>query len=175
MSGAATAAAIISAGIATYGAVKQGEAANAQAKAQANAQEYNAQVQRNNADTALAQSNAAEEKQRREFGQLQGQAIAGIAQSGTGFGGSNADVLKQNAVNNELDALTIRYGGQTQSQGLMAQSQLDRANAAASRQAGKDAITAGYNNAGSSLLRGSVNSYGVYKNMKATGSPTGIK
>jgi hypothetical protein len=151
------------AAVSTYGAIKQGQAANAQAKAQADAQEYNAQVQRNNADTALAQANSAEERQRREFGQLQGQAIAGIAQSGTGFGGSNADVLKQNAINNELDALTIRYGGQTQSQGLMAQSELDRFNANASRQAGKDAMTAGYINAGASLLNGASN----YSGMKA--------
>lgn len=145
---------IASTAMAAVGAIKQGQAQEASYKAQANAQEYNAQVARNNAQVASEQANAQEEQQRRKFGALQGQAVAGIAQSGTGFDGSNADILKQNAINNELDALTIRYEGQQKSSGLMAQAALDQYGAGVSRMNGKNAMTAAYLNAGSQLLSG---------------------
>ena len=140
------------------GGQQQAAAAQAQATANAQAQEYNATVARNNARIASDQANAKEEAQRRHFQQLQGQAVAGIAQSGTGFDGSNYDLLKQNETNNELDALTIRYQGQNQANVLIAQAQLDESNANVSRQMGSlnasNAITGSYFNAGASLLNG---------------------
>lgn len=145
---------IASAATAAIGSIKQGQAQKAQYDAQANAAEYNATVARQNAQVAGAQASAQEEQQRRKFRALQGEAIAGMAQSGTALDGSNADVLRQNAVANELDALTIRYEGQMKSRGLNAQADLDTLNAQASRRAGRDARTAGYINAGAQLLSG---------------------
>jgi hypothetical protein len=145
---------IASAATAAFGAIKQGQAQEASYKAQAQAQDYNATMARNNAQMASEQANAAEEQQRRKFGALQGQAIAGIAQSGTGFDGSNADILKQNAIANELDALTIRYQGQNQSKGLLAQADLDTYGAGVSRMNASSAMTGAYLNAGSQLLSG---------------------
>lgn len=148
------AASVASTAVSTIGALAQGEAQAAQAQAQAQAQDYNAIVAENNARAAREQANAREEQQRRRFGALQGQAIAGIAQSGTGFEGSNADMLQQNAIANELDALTIRYEGQNQAAGLMAQSELDRMQAGAARANAGAARTASYFNAGANLLSG---------------------
>lgn len=142
----------VSAAISAMGAIKSAQAQSASYQAQANANEYNATVEKNNAQVALDQANAQEEAQRRHFAALQGQAYAGVAQSGAGFEGSNADILKQNAVNNELDALTIRYEGQNKSTGLLAQSELDKYSATTNRMNASNAMTAGYLNAGSSLL-----------------------
>jgi uncharacterized protein involved in type VI secretion and phage assembly len=153
---------VIGTAVSAMGSMAQGQQQaamyEAQAKAQAQAQEYNATVARNNAQIASDQANAKEEAQRRNFARLQGQAVAGIAQSGTGFEGSNYDLLKQNETNNELDALTIRYQGQNQSSGLLAQAQLDEYNANVTRQMGpmnaERARSGGYWNAGAALFSG---------------------
>lgn len=179
---------LASAGIGAVGAIQQGNAQSAQYeaqaqayKSQAQAQEYNAAVQRNNAKAAGEQANAAEEAQRRKFAQLQGQAMAAVGQSGTGFDGSNLDVLRQNSVNNELDALNIRYQGQMQAQGLMAQSDLDRMqaqqslfNAATARSSASSASTAGWIGAGSNLLSG-VSNYAYYKNLGTFSKTAGLQ
>lgn len=136
------------------GAMQQADAQAANYTAQAQANDYNATVNRNNAKVASEQANAQEEAQRRHFAALQGQAYAGVAQSGTGFDGSNADILKQNAISNELDSLTIRYEGENKAKGLMAQAGLDTYNAGVNRMNASNATTAGYLNAGSALLSG---------------------
>lgn len=138
--------------VSALGAIQSSNAQQAGLEATARQQEYNATVSRNNAMAASEQANAAEEQQRRKFGQIQGQAVAGIAQSGTGFDGSNLDILRQNAVANELDALTIRYQGQNQSKGLMAQADQETFGAGVSRMNAGTARTAGYLNAGAGLL-----------------------
>ena len=159
--------------VSTYGMIKQGEAAAAQAKSAAQANEYNATVQRNNAQVAQAAAASKEEQQRSQFGQLQGTARAAVAQSGAGMGGSNLDVLKQNALQNELDALTIRYEGQTQARGLIAQSQLETQQAAANRAAGSAERTGAYISAGANLLQGGASAYNkMPKKQPTTGAPT---
>jgi hypothetical protein len=145
---------IVSTAFSAMGAIQQANAQAAQQRAIAQAQNYNAQVARNNAQIARDQANVAEENQRRKFNALQGEALAGIAQSGTGFFGSNLDVLKQNEVNNELDALTIRYQGETKSNALLAESQLDKYNADVANSNASSATTGGYFNAGAGLLSG---------------------
>lgn len=175
---------IASTAISAVGSIVQGQqqAANYNAQAQANA--YNAQVQRNNAiiaennaRAASDQANAKEEAQRRHFRSLQGQAIAGVAQSGTGFDGSNEDLLKQNAVANELDALTIRYEGQNQSNAFTAeannrraQADLEQFSSGVNRMNASNAITASYFNAGANLLSGASR----YKYYDLTGKMPGI-
>lgn len=144
----------VSTAVSAMGAISQANAQSASMQAQAQAQEYNATVARNNAQAANEQANAQEEQQRRRFAALQGQAIAGVAQSGTGFDGSNLDLLKQNAIANELDALTIRYEGQQKSKGLLAQADLDQYGASVSRMNARSAQTAGYFNAGANILSG---------------------
>jgi hypothetical protein len=57
------------------------------------------------------QTAANEAQVRREARQTLGAQSAAIAESGTGFGGSNALIAAQDAALAELDALNIRYGG----------------------------------------------------------------
>lgn len=152
---------IASAAFSAIGAMKQAQAQAASYKAQAQAMDYNATVAKNNATAANQQASAAEEQQRRRFAMLQGQAAAGAAQSGAGMDGSNADVLAQNSLMNELDALTIRYEGQNKAKSLEAQSQLDSYQADAARANADTAISAGYLNAGANLLSGAT-SYAMY-------------
>lgn len=147
------------------GAQKQAEAQENSYIAQAQANDYNAQVMRNNAVTASNQSNAKEEAQRRHFRALQGQAYAGVAQSGTGFDGSNSDMLEQNSLNNELDALTIRYEGQNQVKGLIAQSELETYQGKANRVNAQSAKVAGNYAMGSALLSGATQGYMAYNNL----------
>ena len=150
---------IASTAMAALGSIKQGQAQSAQYKSAANAAEYNAIVARQNEQVALGQANVAEEQQRRKFRSMQAEAIAGLAQTGTALDGSNADVLQQSALANELDALTIRYEGQMKARGLMAQSELDRMSARASRGAASSAVTGSYLNAGAGLLSGASKYY----------------
>lgn len=148
--------------VSAVGAIAQGQAQARAYRMQAQAQDWQANLEKQNADVARQQSAAQEELQRRKFDALQGEALAGVAQSGTGFEGSNLDLLKQNELNNELDALTIRYQGENQARGLIAQSEIARMNAGILRNNADNAITAGYFNAGSNLLSGATN-YAMFR------------
>jgi len=72
---------------------------------------------------------------------------AAFAQSGGGFSGSAADVMKQSATNAELDSLMIRYESDLKATGLKNQ-------AAGEEYAGKVAKQAGYYGAIGSVLSG---------------------
>lgn len=148
---------IASSAISAVGAIRQANAQAASYKAQAQAQEYNATISRQNAQVAQDQANAQEEQQRRKFSILQGQALAGAAQSGAGMDGSNRDMLVQNSLMNELDALTIRYEGQQKARGLEAQAELDKYGAKVSSMNADSAQSAGYWNAGANLISGASN------------------
>lgn len=166
--------------VSAVGAMAQASAQAQQANAQAAAADYNAKVQENqatvaryNAQSAGEQAAAKEEQQRRRFAQLQGSAIAGLAQSGTDLAsGSNKDILEQNALNNELDSLNIRYEGSqardsyyNTAGNFQSQAELSRMNASQYRQNASSAMTGGFFDAGSSLLSG----FGKYSYYKATG------
>ena len=185
---AATVASVAGTAVSVVGSINQGQAqaaaAQAQAQAQAQnyeyqaqAQQYQANIEKMNAQSAHEQSAQEEDLQRRRFRALQAQSIAGMAQSGTDpTSGSNLDMLKQNDLYNELDALNIRYAGDQKAQGLMAQSGLDEWNVGVSKYNKQAAIntgnmtasaakTASYFNAGTGLLSGVSNSLLTYKNM----------
>ena len=150
---------LVSAGVSAMGSIQEGQAAKAQADAQAKASEYNAAVTRIQADVARQQAGAREEQQRRGARQVMGRQRAAIAQSGVGFIGSALDIAEQSAAAAELDALTMRYEGELAARGLLAQAEGDLYGAKVQRAAGKQAQTAGYLQAGSTLLTG----YGKYK------------
>lgn len=158
-----------SAAVSTIGALAQAQATADAQNAQAAAARYNAEVNERqatiahlNAQSASQQGAAMEEAQRRRFAMLQGQTYAGLAQSGTDLGsGSNVDILKQNELNNELDALNIRYAtGQKMaslentSENYKSQATLNRMNANMYAQNADNALVGGFFNAGSNLLTG---------------------
>lgn len=73
------------------------------------------------ARVAREQAGRDEEAQRREGRQALGAAAAAAAESGAGMGGSNALLIHQSAVNAEMDALNIRYGGAIKAAGLLSE------------------------------------------------------
>jgi hypothetical protein len=142
ISGASTASAMDS-------AQQQADAQEAQANAERQAAEYNATVERNNAASAREATTRREAQQRYQSELLAGRNAAIAAESGVGMDGSNWDFMRQNAVQGELEALNIRFTGETQAQGLLAKAQqydMHRVAAARSaaeaRRAGKTAVRA---------------------------------
>lgn len=168
------AASIASMVVGAYSAISAGQAAAAQAEAQADYQSkmaaYNAQVQENNAASIREQTSAREDAQRRMVRIQQGKERASIAQSGLAATGSLLDVYDQNAVVNELDILNTRYSGEMEARGLSAQAQATRFQGAAEsgllRSQASNSRTAGYIGAGSALLNGATSYYGYKARLK---------
>lgn len=106
------------------GAQQQANAAEAQAKAEQQAAEYNATILRNNAQSENDATTQRENQARFKSDLLAGRDQAMAAESGAGMDGSNLDLMRQNAVQAELDALNIRHAGQAQSSNLLAQANL---------------------------------------------------
>lgn len=94
---------------------------------------------------ASQQATADEEAQRRETRSVMGSQAAAFAEAGIGTGGTAAGVIRQSAINAELDALNIRYRGQLARAGLFSQAKATR------RESGLLA--------GAQLLQGGSNAY----------------
>lgn len=136
------------------GSIASGNAKSEQYKAQAQADEYNSLVTRQRADSTAAAYGQREEQLRRESRIEAGQRAASVAQSGTGLGGSNADLERQSEILAELDALNIRYEGTTERKSLLDQSNLYSFQSDVNKRNAKTAKTSGWLNAGTSLLAG---------------------
>ena len=133
---------------------QQSKAQQAQAQSERQAAQYNATVLRNNADAANQATTAQESQQRQRFDFAQGRNIASAAQSGAGMDGSNLDVLRQNAVQGELDALNIRYNGANQASGLLSQANMQDYQVAGAQMRGAQAKQAGQIGVASALIAG---------------------
>lgn len=131
----------------------------ATAESQAQAADYNAAVQRQNAETAMAQGNANEEAQRRKARIIEGQQRAAIAET-PGLQGSTTagDLYEQSVSNAEMDALNIRYNAQLAAVGYKNQAGLDAWNADQHRANASRIKSAGILSAGAAALSG----YGSY-------------
>lgn len=128
-------------GMAAFGAVTQGQAA-------AQAQDYNATIAQQNAATAKAQGEAADQMLMRQQEQRMGAAIASYGAAGVDLtSGSPADVLAENARQSTLDRLTQKYNYRMKALGYEDQASLDEANASNSR-------TASYFNGAAAGLQG---------------------
>jgi len=146
----AVAAMVVSAAMKAYGQIQQGNTEAANAKAQANAMDYNAAVNTQNAQQAGMIATSREQQQRANQAQQLGNIRAGLAESGGGETGTNAGVLNQSETNMELDALTTRYQGVLGARSYNAQAGLDiyqgkvaRVNAGAAKKAGYWGAAAG--------------------------------
>jgi hypothetical protein len=140
-----------------FGVVKSISGGNQQAsqyEAAAQANQYNAAIARQRADVSLASASAKEDDFRRRTRIIQGRQRAAIAQSGTGFGGSNADIERQSMVAAELDAMNIRYEGQLESQGLLSQASIDEHSAGISKVNASTTRTSGFMGAAGAVLSG---------------------
>lgn len=94
------------------GGIIQAYGMNREGEAQARASEFNAQVAEQNAEQAILQA-AQEERRIRVLGKKEiGAMQAAYGASGI-EGGSSLDVLAESIANLELDAMNIKYAGQT--------------------------------------------------------------
>ncbi len=123
-------------------------------QASQDANEYNAAVNRSRAETSSLVYGQQEERQRRAAAAAIGEAKAGIGESGLGFGGSNADVLRQQEVLAELDALNVRYEGQLERHSYQSQATLDSYYGRADSAGAKQARLGSYVGAAGALLSG---------------------
>ena len=124
-------------------------------QAQEKAAEYNAQVAERQA-TAATQKAAYEEEMRRE----KGRKLSASQRAAAGATGitmeSFSDVFAQTALDTELDALAIRYGGDIESSRY-------KSEATGQRFTGAQAKKTGILSAGATLLTGAGKAYGTYK------------
>lgn len=146
---------VVSTGLSVIGALQQGRAASASAKYNAGVAANNAEIAKRNASATMAagdtEANMVQRKTRSTVGSLKtDQAASGIDVNSK----SAVDVRSSASELGMLDALSVRsnaarraYGYQTDAASYSAQSQLDRFEAS-------NASTAGYLNAGATLLGG---------------------
>lgn len=129
-----------------YGQVQQGRAAQAAANAEAANLEYQAEVDRDNAQASASRI-------RRAGRRARGETLAGIAASGIKVGqGSALDVEREVMTDYETDAALAILNGERAGRG--AESQADM-----TRRAGRDARRASYWGATSSLLSAGAGGY----------------
>src|ERR1051325_10333861 len=105
---------IASAVVGAAGAISSAKAQRASYKAQQQADNYNATVNRDNATNAENAASANELAMRRTNQLRLGAMRAQIGSTGGGFAGTNLELADQDASTAELDALNTRYRGQMQ-------------------------------------------------------------
>jgi hypothetical protein len=153
--------------MAAGGAIRQGQAQKAQAKYQAAVERNNAMISGWQAQDAIGRGRIEEQRQRLQTARIRGAQRAGMASSGVEIdSGSPLDVLQDTAMLGELDALTIRSNAEREAYGYRAQQGNLMAQSGLTRMAGRNAQTAGYISAGSSLLSTAgtgVDRYSTYK------------
>jgi hypothetical protein len=157
---AATTTAIVMAVVAAAGAATSAVGSYAAGQTRKAAEKYNAQVNENNATMARQQADAEAQKVKEKGRRIIGAQRAALSAAGVDVdSGSAADIGYDSNVQNELDALTTLYKGRVSSNNSLAQAQLDR-------YSGKQAGQAGAIAAGGTLLSGAANSYGTYNSIK---------
>lgn len=142
----AVGASLIGTGVSAYGAIKQGQDARAAA-------DFNADIQRKQAiqaENVGADQAARKIQEGRKLASTQTvMAAAGGLDTGSG---TTANIINETAKYSELDALRITNNAARQAWGLQTQANLEE-------QQGKNAQTAGFINAGASILGGASNAY----------------
>lgn len=124
----------------TVGAIQQG-------RAEQKALNYNATIQRQNAEVEIAAAEARAERRRREMDKLVSTQRALAGASGLTVD-SFQDVMAETIMTMETDALNTEYGGLARAQGLEAGARLDVA-------AGENARLTGMWSGAANLLTGS--------------------
>lgn len=135
----------------------------------------NARIAEDNAARARRDADMAEEAQRREARKQLGRAAAAGAQSGVAQAGPGANslgaVMRQGAAEAELDALNIRYGGDTERTAFLTEAVQQRMERRAAIRRAKNAAWSGALGAASAGLSGYAN-YKGYQARRRLEQPT---
>lgn len=150
----------VAAAVTAYSTIQAGKAQEAGYKAAANADIYNAKVAETNAAVARQTASAREEAQRRQARQILGEQRAALGQAGIGLSGSASDVYQSSAARAELDALNIRYEGEREATGLLAQAEQSKYEAKANLMNAKSARSGARLSAAAGLLSSAASAYG---------------
>lgn len=144
-----------------YGVYSSNEAIAANNRAQAQAADYNAKMQEQNAQIARNNAAAQSEEVRQQQRQMLAKQRAAAAQSGLDPGyGSLGLVQQQSADTAELDAQMIMYKGELEARGYSSQSVLDAFSGRVSNMNARSANRSAYVGATAALLNGASN-YGA--------------
>lgn len=131
-------------GMNAAGAAASGKAAALQAKANANADLFNAQIAEQNAKSLQSQALADNETLKRQAKSTIGTQVANFGASGIATGsGSALDILAESARLASLDSLTLQYNTAIKVRDQNNQAELDRQAAKNGMAAGSIASTAG--------------------------------
>ena len=144
----------VSAAISAFGALQSGNAAKTAAK-------YNAKINEQNADLALADAADQARVLEREQYLRTGAIRAAQGASGGRQEGSVLDVIADVAAQGELEKQMILYRGQLKARGYRNAAQMDE-------YSGDTAKTGSYLKAGTELLGGALNTYKSYTQLKRT-------
>lgn len=142
------------------GQYQQGRQEEQNLKNQARLANRNALAAEQQARVARQQAGREEETLRKQARRQIGQQSAAIAQSGIGFGGTAGLLQEDSALQAELDALNIRYGGELEASSLLDQAKMSRYEGKILKQNAKQAKRAGIMGAATSLLSMGSNLYG---------------
>lgn len=131
---------VVSTAVTAIGQIQQGNA-------QKSAANYNAAVARNNAILARQNAAAQAKRQERESRIRAGANRAAVGASGIDLMGSALDIMEDNAMEEELDRLTILHQGEVKALGLESGATLEQFE-------GRQAARAGKMGAAGTLLKG---------------------
>lgn len=160
---------VASTAVGAFGAVQEGKAAKRSSEYQARVAENNAQLNEFSARDAIIRGREEEKKQRRQASLLQSEQRAAAAANGIDIGfGSTLDNALDTAMLGELDALTVRSNAYREAYDFRVGASNNRADAELTRLEGSNAESAGYLNAGNTILTGATDSFGSYKRYKRT-------
>lgn len=160
----------LSGGIGAIGAIQQGKAAKSAA-------DYNAAVAQANADQAKSNSQIASEAGMAREGMSEQKTRAAVGQLEANQAASGVDINKGSALDvrssadelGQLDAITVRGNATKEAYGYQIQSINDKDQAELDRSEGRADESAGYLNAGSTLLGAAGQGFSNYKAYKLQG------
>lgn len=159
---------LLSAGIGAMGAIQEGQARAEAANYQAQVQENNAQIAEFKARDAIVRGNEEQKKQRQYTASVSAkQRVAMAANNVDVTYGSALDAAVDTAMLGELDALTIQSNSYREAYDHKISATNERAGAELSRMEAKNAQTAGFLSAAGTLVGGIGNAYGSYKKSTA--------
>jgi hypothetical protein len=111
------------------GMLMQAEGSSRESKAKQNALEYNAEVNRLNANKAIEEAEYKVGIEERQNRRIRGKQEALFGKTGTAYTGSALDVMADQAFTDEMNLMAIRYGGESSAYTTRSQAALYEAQA----------------------------------------------
>ena len=152
-----------------YGTYAQGKAASAQYASQAAASNYNAAVNRQNAELAQNQAQREANLLKVEGAGAIARQRAALAQAGIAGSETAKGLLAGSEKNLEMDWMTVLAGGENEARGYLANANLQQGYAQSYAQSSKAASNAGTLGAATGLLSGTT---GIYDRWAALNRPS---